>query len=316
MSKVNNLPPGSLPTPPEKQGLFTDRLRVLMNGQSERSFAKNCGFTHGAIRGYLHGGQPTLGKLKLICAYAGVEFLWLATGEGPMRPGEEVPPPPAWEKEKASLETKVYLLKEMAALKQTTKQPPPAWEQEKAELEEKMRDYRHLQEHLEAGKRENELLREMKQLPPPPTAGGGVADMFMLGLAECGLEGWLLKKPLSAKAVCPADMNSAENFAVIATGQSLFHAGIEPGFTCFCAVKSAPLVGDIVYVLKPSNKASLGVVRELEHKEKGSKTPWLVLQKWHDLDPKTGLREPYTLRENRDELEEIVPVIYVQRRPI
>ena len=111
-------------------------------------------------------------------------------------------------------------------------------------------------------------------------------------------------------------MNSAEDFAVIATGQSLFHAGIEPGFTCFCAAKSAPLVGDIVYVLKPSNTASLGLVRELEHKEKGSETPWLVLQKWHDLDPKTGLREPYTLRENRDEIEEIVPVIYVQRRPI
>ena len=140
--------------------------------------------------------------------------------------------------------------------------------------------------------------------------------MTLLGLAECGLEGWLLKKPLSAKAVCPADMNSAEDFAVMATGQSLFYAGIEPGFICFCAAKSTPRVGDIVYVLKPNNTASLGLVCELEHKEKGSKTPWLVLQKWHDLDPKTGLRAPYTLRENRDEIVEIVPVIYVQRRPI
>ena len=140
--------------------------------------------------------------------------------------------------------------------------------------------------------------------------------MTLLGLAECGLEGWLLKKPLSAKAVCPADMNSAEDFAVMATGQSLFYAGIEPGFTCFYAAKSAPRVGDIVYVLKPSNMASLGLVCELEHKEKGSEASWLVLQKWHALDPKTGLREPYILRENRDEIEEMVPVIYVQRRPI
>ena len=83
-----------------------------------------------------------------------------------------------------------------------------------------------------------------------------------------------------------------------------------------CAAKSAPRVGDIVYVLKPNNTASLGLVRELEHKKKGSKTPWLVLQKWHDLDPKTGLREPYTLQENMDEIVEVVPVIYVQRRPI
>ena len=111
-------------------------------------------------------------------------------------------------------------------------------------------------------------------------------------------------------------MNPAEDFAVMATGQSLFYAGIEPGFICFCAAKSTPRVGDIVYVLKPSNKASLGLVCELEHKEKGSKTPWLMLQKWHALDPKTGLRAPYTLRENRDEIVEIVPVIYVQRRPV
>ena len=43
--------------------------------------------------------------------------------------------------------------------------------------------------------------------------GGGIADMAVLGLAECGLAGWLLKKPLSAEAVCPADMNPAEDFA-------------------------------------------------------------------------------------------------------
>ena len=83
-------------------------------------------------------------------------------------------------------------------------------------------------------------------------------------------------------------MNLAKDFAVMATGQSLFYAGIEPGFTCFYAVKSAPRVGDIVYVLKPNNLASLGLVCELEHKEKGSKTPWLMLQKWHALDPRTG----------------------------
>ena len=164
--------------------------------------------------------------------------------------------------------------------------------------------------------KEMTALKEIKQLPPPPTAGGDLADMTLLGLAECGLEGWLLKKPLSVNVICPVGMNPAEDFAVMATGQSLFYAGIEPGFTCFCATKSTPRVGDIVYVLKPNNMASLGLVRELEHKEKGSKAPWLVLQKWHDLDPKTGLREPYTLRENRDELEEIVPVIYVKRRPI
>ena len=318
---------------------FKQRIKaVCQHVGGQKSLAGALGSPSNTVNNWVSGkAEPSFRKITLICGKTGFNTAWLAFGEGPMRPGEEVPPPSAWEKEKEALETKVELLKEMAVLKLAAKQPPPVWEQEKAELEEKMRAFKHMRDNFEEARQEIEarkqevearkqeverlkgkveVLKEMKQLPPPPTAGGGVADMTLLGLAECGLEGWLLKKPLSAKAVCPADMNSAEDFAVIATGQGLFHAGIEPGFTCFCAAKSAPLVGDIVYVLKPSNTASLGLVRELEHKEKGSKAPWLVLQKWHDLDPKTGLREPYTLRENRDELEEIVPVIYVQRRPI
>ena len=322
-----------------------NRLEFLAkNLGGQRPLAKKSKVGEGLIGRYIKGRvEPGFEKMISISNATGVSLDWLATGEGLMRPGEEVAPSSAWEKEKEALGAKVELLKEMAVLKQTTKQPPSAWEQGKAELEEKAPVYRRLQEHLEAGKREIELLKgqieagkreveagkreiellkevaalkEMKQLPPPPIAGGGFADITLLGLAECGFAGWLLKKPLSVNVICPVGMNPAEDFAVMATGQSLFYAGIEPGFVCFCAAKSAPLVGDIVYVLKPSNKASLGLVRELKHKEKGSKTSWLVLQKWHDLDPKTGLREPYTLRENRDEIVEIVPVIYVQRRPI
>ena len=310
--------------------LFKQRIKdVCQHAGGKKSLAKALGYPQPTVHNWIAGlAKPSFQKITLICEKTGFNPAWLAFGEGPMRPGEEVLPPPAWEQEKVELEKKMRTFKHMRDNFDSNRREIEAGKREieagKREIEagkreiEKLRAQSFLgaQREIEAGKRENELLREMKQLPPPPTAGGGVADMTMLGLAECGLEGWLLKKPLSAKAVCPADMNPAEDFAVIATGQSLFHAGIEPGFTCFCAAKSAPRVGDIVYVLKPSNTASLGLVRELEHKEKGSEVPWLVLQKWHDLDPKTGLREPYTLRENRDKLVEIVPVIYVQRRPI
>ena len=58
------------------------------------------------------------------------------------------------------------------------------------------------------------------------------------------------------------------------------------GFAFLRRQKRTSRVREIVYVLKPNNLASFGLVRELEHKEKGSETPWLVLQKWHVLDPK------------------------------
>ncbi len=158
------------------------------------------------------------------------------------------------------------------------------------------------------------LKQLVKQPPPPPPTTSGINTMTLLGLAECGLAGWQLKRPLSVKANCPADMNPAEDFAVMATGQGLVYAGIEPGFICFCAPESTPRVGDVVFVLKPNNLARLGLVKEWRRKEGGAQ--WLVLQKWDDPDPKTGERKPYTLQENMDEIEQVVPVIYVQRRAV
>ena len=293
---------------------FKQRIKaVCQHAGGQKPLAGALGSPPATIHNWVKGySEPSFHKITLICEKTGFNAAWLTFGEGPMRPGEEVLPPSAWEQEKALLEEKVRAFKHMRDNFESTRR----------EIEAGKREVEAGKREVEAGKREVGLLKEMaalkeiKQLPPPPTAGGGVADITLLGLAECGFAGWLLKKPLSVNVICPVGMNPAEDFAVMATGQSLFYAGIEPGFVCFCATKSTPRVGDIVYVLKPNNMASLGVVRELEQKEKGSETPWLVLQKWHDLDPKTGLREPYTLRENRDELEEIVPVIYVQRRPI
>ena len=54
----------------------------------------------------------------------------------------------------------------------------------------------------------------------------------------------------SVKVTCPADMNPVSEFAAITTGQSLFHAGIEPGFTNFygiLVVKYACIILQIPY---------------------------------------------------------------------
>ena len=310
-------------------GGFIGRLRVLMQGFTEKGFAQLVGLKRPALRSYLNGSKPSFLALIAISTKTNTSIDWLMTGHGEMHKEKEVVFSQAMGS--GGRVDGHAPSGRVAPSPQPQMDADPAFARGYAEEVERLKAQLFLgaQREIEAGKREVEAgkrevgllkemaaLKEIKQLPPPPTAGGGVADITLLGLAECGFAGWLLKKPLSVNVICPVGMNPAEDFAVMATGQSLFYAGIEPGFVCFCATKSTPRVGDIVYVLKPNNMASLGVVRELEQKEKGSETPWLVLQKWHDLDPKTGLREPYTLRENRDELEEIVPVIYVQRRPI
>ncbi len=368
-----NMSPSLGPSSSSKLGHFIKRLRLLMQGQTEKSFSTQVGLHQATFRRYLDGSEPSRKSLIAIANGANVTIQWLATGEGPMRPVESLmyPEDESLEEDIARMEAKMAredaeslrktgkpkvwrssdvemdegtalmirvhlaensrLSKENEALRAAGfgggPAPSLALEQEIAELKRRieaqqnlLNDTHSMRNDFDAKRREIELLKEMaalKQLvkqPPPPPTTSGIANMTLLGLAECGLAGWQQKRPLSVKANCPADMNPAEDFAVMATGHSLFYAGIEPGFICFCAPKSEAQVGDVVFVLKPNNLASLGLVKELKRKEGG--VEWLVLQKWDDPNPKTGERKPYTLKENMDEIEQVVPVIYVQRRAV
>ncbi len=68
---------------------FCDRLKLALGDESTNGFAKSCGYSESTMRGYLSGSIPSLEKAAHIAKKAGVNLLWLATGEGPMRPGEQ-----------------------------------------------------------------------------------------------------------------------------------------------------------------------------------------------------------------------------------
>lgn len=73
--------------PPElgrKVGHFQERLKGILKGKSVRDFGRKAGISEGAIRHYLNGDSfPDLDRLASIAHNAGVNLLWLATGEGP-----------------------------------------------------------------------------------------------------------------------------------------------------------------------------------------------------------------------------------------
>jgi len=76
----------------EKIGRFGERLEIAIQGSSVRGFAAKTGLSEGTLRVYLRGKTfPTLDRLDQISRAAGVSVEWLATGEGPMRPGEAAP---------------------------------------------------------------------------------------------------------------------------------------------------------------------------------------------------------------------------------
>ena len=58
------------------------RVRSLIGDRSLRSFARQVGIKEATLRGILKGGRPYLDTIAAIARGAGVDFNWLATGEG------------------------------------------------------------------------------------------------------------------------------------------------------------------------------------------------------------------------------------------
>jgi transcriptional regulator with XRE-family HTH domain len=72
--------------------MFEERLRRALNGETLRAFARRTGIPHSTLRRYESGTQPSLDKAVEIAAALRVRLEWLATGEGPMRPGDVLMP--------------------------------------------------------------------------------------------------------------------------------------------------------------------------------------------------------------------------------
>lgn len=67
---------------------FKNRLKTAMSGASNRAFADKCDISEGTLRRYLLGETyPPLDTLERIAGAAGVDFAWLATGQGVMPEG-------------------------------------------------------------------------------------------------------------------------------------------------------------------------------------------------------------------------------------
>ncbi len=72
------------PFPLEGIGRFSERLSLLMENESLRSFSRKVEISDGTIRKYLENSEPSLTRLVLIAHNCGVNVDWLATGRGEM----------------------------------------------------------------------------------------------------------------------------------------------------------------------------------------------------------------------------------------
>ena len=80
----------SCPILADQIGRFGSRLKEVIGQESLRSFARKIGLSEASVRNYVGGKRyPGLDTLGEIAARAKVNFMWLATGEGPQQGQED-----------------------------------------------------------------------------------------------------------------------------------------------------------------------------------------------------------------------------------
>ena len=73
----------------------TERLRTAVETAGRnKAVATRAGIHVGTLNNYLAGREMRADNLVALADACGVTVEWLATGRGPMRPGEASPPPP------------------------------------------------------------------------------------------------------------------------------------------------------------------------------------------------------------------------------
>lgn len=70
---------------------LAERIKLVV-GDNVSAFSRTSGVGESLLRQYIAGSKPGLDKAADIAKAGGVSLLWLATGEGPMRP-------PAWQRQ-------------------------------------------------------------------------------------------------------------------------------------------------------------------------------------------------------------------------
>jgi len=128
----------------------------------------------------------------------------------------------------------------------------------------------------------------------------------LVSLSESDGEGWSKTTPM---AVGASPVLMGENvLAVVASGESMVPAGIASGQICYCDPDQPVLEGDAVYVVRRDGLATIKLFSG-----DGQRTGTIRLSGWHPPDGHDQ-RKLFTLELVRDDVRQLVPVIYVRRR--
>lgn len=138
------------------------------------------------------------------------------------------------------------------------------------------------------------------------TPWSGLGGVPIIALAACGYD-WCTHERLNATAPRPGDhSHNPDLFAVLAIGDSMRPAGIEPGFIVYCDPHSNLDVNDVVFVERDNGTISLKMFR-------GVDGAWIMLEAWTPPDSQ-GAQQIYTASTPSSRIVRLIPVVYVKRK--
>jgi transcriptional regulator with XRE-family HTH domain len=271
------------------------RIRELRGSKTQVDFSKQIGIPKNTLGRYERGEMiPGGDAIALICRKTGAEPNWLLLGSGGGGPKDGVQRS-AWQQpgNVSGPETRGEsgMNQILNALR--------------AEIRDLHQDNQSLRKQL------NNLAAKTGS---PNTVSGADRLVSVIGLAECGIKGWEMRSSTGLHAVAPGDISSADGgFGVIAVGESMRPAGIEPGFLCLCSPEIEPQFGDVVYVERKDRYAAIKLCGG-EVTEGG--TVFLQLQGWLPPDPQDPGRsqKPYIDKIAKSAISRVVTVLYIKRR--
>lgn len=133
------------------------------------------------------------------------------------------------------------------------------------------------------------------------------ASVPVVGLANCGIEGWYNANPLALSVSTPRHYTrQGEMLAVIAIGTSMIPDGIREGYVVLCDAGRKPDRNDAVFVEKSNGSSS--IKRYMGHDER-----WIHLQGWLKPDEHGG-QGPYSEKLALDSIQRMATVVFVQRK--
>lgn len=132
--------------------------------------------------------------------------------------------------------------------------------------------------------------------------------MPLVGLAECGLEGWSTQMQMAATTLVPEFHD--EIIAAMTIGDSMEPAGIMPGNIVYCDPRLKPKEGDIVYVSRSQGSDGTATVKIYQ----GEEGDWLKLYGWLPKKHGEAVQKDFCMKEPMEFVDVIAPVVMIRKR--